>query len=98
MIFRIGSRLLDNKIKFDAIQNSYVYIVTNTYRTTFYIGVTSDLKQRMLDHLENRGSKFTSKYKLHDFIYFEEFTNINQAIFKRKTIEKLEKELEIEFD
>lgn len=73
------------------MQNSYVYIVTNSYRTTFYIGVTSDLKQRVLDHLENKGSKFTSKYNLHDLIYFEQFTSIDQAILREKQLKNWRK-------
>ena len=42
--------------------------MTNKYRTTFYIGVTSNLKKRVLDHILGEGSKFTSKYNLNDYI------------------------------
>ncbi len=68
---------------------SYVYILTNKYRTTFYIGVTSNLKRRILQHSKGEGSKFTKKYNLKDLVYFEEFMDINQAIFKRKTTKEL---------
>lgn len=54
--------------------------MTNQYRTTFYIGVTSDLSKRILEHLEGKGSNFTEKYNLKDLVYFEEYSEINQAI------------------
>ena len=65
---------------------SYVYILTNKYRTTFYIGVTGDLNQRIEQYINKMGAKFTSKYNLHDLIYFEEFLDINQAILREKQL------------
>ena len=65
---------------------SYVYILTNKYRTTFYIGVTSNLERRVLDHLQGKGSKFTKKYNVKDLVYFEIFSDINQAILREKQL------------
>lgn len=62
----------------------YVYIVTNKFRTTFYVGVSNDLN--------NRISIFTSKYKLIDLIYFEVFNDINQAIVREKQLKNWKKE------
>jgi len=62
---------------------SYVYILTNKYRTTFYIGVTGNLNQRIEQHRNKMGAKFPSKYNL---IYFEEFLDINQAILREKQL------------
>lgn len=74
------------------MQLSYVYIMSNTYRTTFYIGVTADLSQRIAEHYEGVGSKFTSKYNVKDLIYFEEFTDIDQAISREKQLKNWHKE------
>ena len=74
------------------MQLSYVYIMSNTYRTTFYIGVTADLSQRIIEHHDGIGSKFTSKYNLKDLIYFEEFTDIDQAISREKQLKNWHKE------
>ncbi|MEP0264228.1 GIY-YIG nuclease family protein [Dokdonia sp.] len=74
------------------MQLSYVYIMTNTYRTTFYIGVTADLSKRVSEHQEGIGSKFTSTYNLKDLIYFEEFTDIDQAISREKQLKNWHKE------
>lgn len=68
------------------MKQSFVYIMTNQYRTTFYIGVTSDLSNRILEHTEGKGSNFTEKYNLTDLIYFEEFSEINQAIAREKQL------------
>ena len=68
------------------MKKSFVYIITNTYRTTLYIGVTSDLKKRAMEHIEGFGSAFTEKYNLKDLIYFEEFSDINQAIEREKQL------------
>ena len=74
------------------MQLSYVYIMTNSYRTTFYIGVTSDLSKRVIEHHEGVGSKFTSTYNLKDLVYFEEFTDIDQAISREKQLKNWHKE------
>ena len=65
---------------------SYVYIMTNKYRTSFYIGVTADLNKRTIEHALGEGSKFTKKYNLIDLVYYEEFTDINQAIDREKQL------------
>ena len=74
------------------MQLNYVYIMTNSYRTTFYIGVTSDLSKRVIEHHEGVGSKFTSTYNLKDLVYFEEFTDIDQAISREKQLKNWHKE------
>ncbi|WP_456442437.1 GIY-YIG nuclease family protein [Psychroserpens sp.] len=71
---------------------SYIYIMTNRYRTTFYIGVTSDLNKRVVEHQNGIGSEFTKKYNLKDLIYFEEFSDINQAIAREKLIKNWKKD------
>nr|WP_321236076.1 GIY-YIG nuclease family protein [uncultured Psychroserpens sp.] len=68
------------------MKRSYIYIMTNTYRTTLYIGITSDLNKRVVEHQNGIGSKFTKKYNLKDLIYYEEFSNIKQAIAREKQI------------
>ncbi|MCL6218499.1 GIY-YIG nuclease family protein [Zunongwangia pacifica] len=66
--------------------------MTNKYRTVFYTGVTNDLRKRIADHQSGRGSNFTKKYKIKDLIYFEEFSDINQAIVREKQIKNWKKQ------
>ncbi|WKW47510.1 GIY-YIG nuclease family protein [Myroides sp. JBRI-B21084] len=70
----------------------YVYIVTNKYRTTFYVGVTNDLNWRSLEHNESRASIFTSKYNLTDLIYYEVYNDINLAISREKQLKSWKKD------
>lgn len=74
------------------MQLSYVYILTNQYRTTFYIGVTSDLKKRITQHTEKKGSVFTSKYNLDILVYYEEFLSITLAIQREKQLKNWKRE------
>ena len=63
----------------------YVYLMTNHNRT-LYIGVTSELTGRVSQHRKGTGSKFTSKYKINQLVYYEEFSNIEEAILRKKQI------------
>jgi len=74
------------------MQNSFIYILTNKYRTTFYIGVTANLSKRLYEHYDDRASKFTMKYQTTDLIYFEEFSDIEQAIAREKQLKNWHKE------
>ena len=74
------------------MKTSYTYIITNNYRTTFYVGVTTDLNKRITEHQNGIGSVFTKKYNLKDLVYYEIFTDINQAIAREKQIKNWKKE------
>jgi putative endonuclease len=60
--------------------------MSNTYRTTFYIGVTSNLEARVWQHINGEGSLFVKKYRLHDIIFYEHFENISDAIAREKQL------------
>lgn len=67
----------------------YVYIITNKYRSTFYIGVTNNLGVRLQEHSENiqKGVRtFASKYNLQFLVYYEKFSWIQQAIAREKEL------------
>ena len=53
------------------MRKGYVYIMSNKYRTTFYIGVTSAIKRRVMDHKLGKCSGFTSKYNLFDLVHYK---------------------------
>ena len=62
----------------------YIYILTNTYNTTLYVGVTSDLLKRIYQHKHKVADGFTKKYNLSKLVYFEEFSSIEEAIKREK--------------
>ncbi len=75
----------------EGIHAYYVYIITNPYRSTFYIGVTNNLGIRLQQHQDNikLGIKtFASKYNVQHLVYYEKFTWIQNAIAREKELKK----------
>ena len=68
------------------MKDSYVYILTNIRKTMLYIGVTSNIRRRIVEHEEGKGSLFTEKYNIHYLVYFEKFNDINLAIEREKQL------------
>lgn len=69
----------------------YIYILTNKYRTTLYIGVTNNLRRRLQEHIEsvNQGTgSFVGRYKLSSLVYYERFTWIQEAIAREKELKR----------
>jgi len=64
----------------------HVYIMSNPRRTTLYIGVSSDLFQRVFQHKHGLTGGFTKKYLLRDLVYFEETSDVNVAITREKQL------------
>ncbi len=76
-------------------KQGYIYIMTNKYRTTFYIGVTSNLDGRIWEHINNQGSEFVKKSRLYDLVYFEHFEQITDAISREKQLKNWHKDWKI---
>lgn len=68
------------------MEKSYIYFITNKNNSTIYVGVTSDLIKRVYQHKTKVFQGFTSKYNCDKLVYFEEFSDINQAISREKRI------------
>lgn len=73
----------------------YVYIMTNYQETTFYIGVTSDLLRRVLEHKNKAKEGFSSKYNLTKLIYFETTESSMAAIEREKQLKRWHREWKI---
>jgi len=67
---------------------SYVYILASQRNGTLYIGVTSDLIKRVYEHKCNSADGFTKKYNVHNLVYYEIHTEIEEAISREKQIKK----------
>ena len=74
------------------MDEGFVYIITNKNRTTIYIGVTNDIIRRIAEHKTGFGSKFSSKYKLYDLMYYEHFDGIEIAIHHEKRLKNWHRE------
>ena len=62
-------------------------MMTNKYHTTIYVGVTSDLVSRVIQHREKHfPNSFTAKYKCNKLVYFNSFDHIESAITEEKRL------------
>lgn len=80
-----------------ANHNYFVYILTNPAKTVLYTGVTNDLKERINQHFEQRGSKetFAGKYFCYHLIFWERYTYVEHAIAREKEIKGWRREKKI---
>jgi len=67
-------------------QKHFVYIMTNRNKNVLYIGVTNNLKRRIMEHESGLDKGFSKKYNCYLLIYFEEYKSINKAIKREKEI------------
>jgi len=67
------------------MQSGVVYILGSD-TGTLYIGVTSNLIRRTLQHQAGKASHFTTKYGCHRLLYYELFTDIAAAIAREKSL------------
>lgn len=70
----------------------YTYMLTTTHNTALYTGVTNNLERRIAEHRSGLIKGFTSKYKCHKLVYFETFSNIDEAIAREKAIKQLSRD------
>lgn len=73
-----------------------VYILTNKARGTLYIGVTSNLIQRVWQHKQNFVDGFTKQHQLHFLAYYEMHEDMMTAITREKQLKKWNRDWKIE--
>jgi putative endonuclease len=66
--------------------SSYLYMRGSASRRALYTGMTVPLYKRVWEHKTDRGGEFTSKYKCHRLVYFEQFTDVKTAIAREKQV------------
>ena len=75
--------------------NYLIYILTNQYRTTLYIGVTNNIQKRLGQHYfdsQNTKKSFAGKYNCIYLVYYEIFSNPKEAIAREKELKKWRRE------
>ena len=63
----------------------FVYVLASPSQT-LYVGVTNDLERRVEEHRMKINAGFTAKYKIARLVYFEEHSEIDEAIDREKQI------------
>jgi putative endonuclease len=66
----------------------WVYIVTNRNHSVLYLGVTNSLSRRIWEHREGTGANFPAAYRCSKLIYYEHYTNVDEAIVREKQIKR----------
>ncbi len=67
---------------------SYIYVLASQCNGTLYIGVTSDLIQRIWQHKHNIMAGFSKKYNVKNLVYYEQYSDIRDAIHREKQLKK----------
>ncbi|WNC73922.1 GIY-YIG nuclease family protein [Thalassotalea psychrophila] len=69
-----------------------IYIISNKYNNVLYIGVTSNLVQRVYQHKEKLITGFSAKYNLTKLVHFELFDDMENAIVREKRLKQWHRE------
>ena len=67
---------------------AYVYILASKRNGTLYIGVTSDLVQRVWQHKNKQTDGFTKDYDVHILVWYEVHQDISSAILREKQLKE----------
>jgi putative endonuclease len=65
-----------------------VYILASQRNGTLYVGVTSDLVQRVWQHRNDMIDGFTKTYAVHMLVWFEMHETMENAILREKRLKK----------
>lgn len=67
-------------------KGGHVYILASQKNGTLYIGVTSNLPSRIDHHKAHAVPGFTSKYNVHNLVWYENHPTIEEAISREKQL------------
>jgi putative endonuclease len=70
------------------VKQPAVYILADKPYGTLYVGVTSNLAQRVEAHRNGTAEGFTKEYGVHTLVYFEAHEDMYEAIQREKRLKK----------
>ncbi|OGK25141.1 hypothetical protein A3A46_02365 [Candidatus Roizmanbacteria bacterium RIFCSPLOWO2_01_FULL_37_13] len=76
-------------------KNYFIYFLASKKNGTLYIGISNDLKTRVYQHKKDLVEGFTKKYKVHNLVYYEVFTQVKDAILREKRLKKWKRKWKI---
>ena len=65
-----------------------IYILANDANTVIYVGVTSNLIQRVFQHKQKLAEGFSKRYNVDKLVYFEFYEDMDSAIYREKRLKK----------
>ena len=66
--------------------------MSNASNKMIYIGVTNDLIKRVYEHKSKNNDGFTKRFDINKLVYYEEFSDVNDAISREKQLKKWRRE------
>ena len=72
----------------------FVYILASRGRV-LYVGVTNDLRRRVLEHQAHLVPGFTQRYNVDRLVYFEATANVQAALAREKEIKGWRREKKV---
>ncbi|MCF4175326.1 GIY-YIG nuclease family protein [Vibrio mediterranei] len=70
------------------MKQASVYILSSRSNKVLYVGVTSQLKQRIWQHKNGVVDGFSKKYHVHKLVFFEVHQSMTAAIIREKQIKR----------
>jgi putative endonuclease len=70
----------------------YVYILQSASRRALYIGMTNNLDRRVFEHRMHRAVGFTDDYCAIRLVYWENFSNVHNAVAREKQLKNWRRE------
>ena len=70
------------------MKNPTVYLLASQRNGTLYVGVNSDLVNRVWQHRTDEMDGFSKKYNVHLLVWYEQHPSMESAIIREKAIKK----------
>lgn len=91
-----GPRLFFRQAMDAGQQGGWVYMMSNRYRGTIYVGVTAQLAERVHQHLNGAGSDFCAQYGLNRLVWAERGPDMVACIAQEKRMKRWRREWKFE--
>ncbi len=76
----------------------YVYLMASGLNGTLYVGVTSNLIQRVWQHKQGVVEGFTKKYGVKTLVWYEQHENAESAISREKQMKDWKRAWKLRFN
>ena len=74
---------------------SFIVYILKTSGDTFYVGQTSNLDKRLIDHKSKKGAKYLRMFSSFKLVYTETYSTRSDALKREFEIKKLTKKQKI---
>ena len=76
------------------LKKYYVYILVS-FSGVLYIGITNNLIRRVYEHKQGLVKGFTKRYQVKKLVYYEEYSDIREALIREKHLKHWNREWKI---